>query len=384
MIESPSPDLAESGAVPVAIARHVDGSQPDDLLTYRQARESPCTSCTTSPCCTYLLLGDFQIDTVLDVDHAGYLLNFEGIVLGLDRNRKIEVYFHQPCGYLDVPSGLCTVHSTPVQPAVCVHYNAHSCGYRRRMLVEVHADRPLIDRPRLVWLAERVVFDEHRQVVAVPDWDEMLAAFASMPLDRRPAPAPEPDPIVEEWRSIVLSRKGSDGQSPTVRRYGDREVTNPCRGCGAWCCQTLVFNRGLPGDASQLEFLRYCVGFPGVEIGVAADTWAVIVRTRCRHLENDRCSVFGTDERPLQCGYYDALSCEYRGHFGVPRPDDIVRVSREQFGVVADSIVFDDLGRIVAIPPVDTLRNRLEEAERAGTPVPVGHHQEAHYRGVAR
>lgn len=56
--------------------------------------------------------------------------------------------------------------------------------------------------------------------------------------------------------------------------------------------------------------------------------------------------------------------CSYRGHFGVPRPDDIVRLRREHFGVVADSIVFDDLGRIVAIPPIEILRDRLEEAER--------------------
>ncbi len=150
-----------------------------------------------------------------------------------------------------------------------------------------------------------------------------------------------------------------------LRRYADPEVSDPCTGCEAWCCQTLVFNRGVPGDASQLEFLRYCLGFPGVEVGVSADSWAVIVRTTCRHLDGNRCSVFGTDERPLKCSYYDALSCGYRGHFGVPRPTDIVRISRDQFRLVADSIIFDDLGRIVAIPPLDVLRDRLEQAERA-------------------
>jgi hypothetical protein len=357
--------LAEADGVAVAITRHGHGPQSSDRLTYRQAREAPCLTCTASPCCTHLLLSDFQLDTLLDIDHGVYLLNFEGIVLGLRRDRKVDVYLHQSCGFLDVPSGLCTVHSTPLQPAVCVHYNAHSCGYRSRMTVEVDPDRPLLDRDRMAWLAERVVFDDNRRVTAVPDWDEMLEAFASMPMNRALAPPPPPDPIVEEWRTIVLSKKGSNRDAPPLHHYGDPEVSDPCTGCGAWCCQMLVFNRGLPGDASQLEFLRYCLGFPGVEVGVAADSWAVIVHTTCRHLDGNRCSVFGTEERPLKCSSYDALDCAYRGHFGVPQPDEIVRVRREQFGVVADSIVFDDLGRIVAVPPLEILRDRLEEAERA-------------------
>lgn len=351
------------GAVPVTLSSN--GGNGGDRLTYRQAREAPCLTCTTSPCCTYLLLSDFEIESLRDIDYAIYLLNFEGIVLGLGRDLKAEIYFYQSCGYLDVPSGLCTVHSTPVQPAVCVHYNAHSCSYRHRMTVDVDADRPLLNRQRMEWLAERVVFDDNRRIVAVPKWEQALEAFGTMPLERQPAPPPEPDPITEEWRSIALSTKESNGEGRPARRYGDPEVSDPCQGCGAWCCKMLVFNRGLPGDASQLEFLRYCLGFPGVEVGVAVDNWAVIVRTRCRHLDGNRCSVFGTDERPLRCSNYDALGCGYRGHFGVPRPDDIVRVSRDQFGLVADSIVFDDLGRIMAIPPVDVLRNRLEDAERA-------------------
>lgn len=362
------PGVTATTAVPVALTRNGHGPQGPDgkvRLTYRQAMEPPCFSCTTSPCCTYLLLGDFRIGTLLDVDHAVYLSNFEGIYLGLDRERKVDIYFYQPCGYLDVPSGLCTVHGTPVQPAVCVQYNAHVCGYRHRMLVDVDGDHPQLDARRVEWLAENTVFDDDRSVVALPDWEEMLEAFRAMPLTRTPAPAPAPDPISEEWRSIVLSQKAPDRETRPLRHYGDPEVSEPCTGCGAWCCRTLIFNRGLPGDVSQLEFLRYCLGFPGVEVGVAADSWAVIVHTRCRHLEGNRCGVFGTSQRPLKCGYYDATSCAYRRHFGDPRPDDILRLSQRHFRVVADSIIFDDVGRIVALPPLDVLRNRVEGAERA-------------------
>jgi hypothetical protein len=221
----------------------------------------------------------------------------------------------------------------------------------------------------MTWYAEHVVFDDNRRIVAVPDWEEVVDTFHSMPLQRVRAPAPPPDPIIEEWRALVLSEKPPVDDTPAVRRYADPQVSDPCQGCGAWCCKMLVFNRGLPGDASQLEFLRYCLGFPGVEVGVSAEGWAVIVRTTCRHLEGNRCSVYGTDERPLKCSYYDALSCGYRGHFSQPRPDDIVRVSRDQFGIVTSSIMFDDLGRILAIPPIEVLRNRLEEAERSASRV---------------
>jgi hypothetical protein len=361
--------MGGSAGVPVALTTNREDSRGDIRLTYREALDPPCLSCHASPCCTYLLLADFHLQTLIDVDHAMYLLNFEGIYLEVHRDRKVNVYLYQSCGFLDVPTGLCTVHNTPIQPAVCVQYNGHVCGYRHRMTADVDPDRPHLDPRRMRWLAERTIFDDDRQVAALPEWEEMLEAFRSMPLVRTLAPAPAPDPVMEEWRSIVLSQKGSDGASRPLRRYADPEVSDPCTGCEAWCCQTLVFNRGVPGDASQLEFLRYCLGFPGVEVGVSADSWAVIVRTSCRHLDGNRCSVYGTDERPLKCSHYDALSCGYRGHFGVPRPTDIVRISRDQFRLVADSIIFDDLGRIVAIPPVDVLRDRLEQAERAAAGV---------------
>jgi hypothetical protein len=372
MLESlesaPLPDdvsLSDANGVPVSFSPNGHRQQEANHLTYKEARQSPCLSCTTSPCCNYLVLTDFQLETILDVDYALFLLNFDGILLALSRQGKVEVYFHQPCDFLDVPSGLCTVHSTPLQPAVCVHYNAHTCGYRSRMLGEVDSERPLLDRRRMAWLAEQLTFDDERQLTSVPDWDEVLETFRTMPLQRIPAPAPGPDPVVEEWRSIVLSEKPADGyRKPEVYRYADPQVSDPCNGCEAWCCKTLVFNRGMPATASQVEFLRYCLGFPGIEVGVADDGWAVIVHTTCRHLDGNKCSVYGTEERPLKCSYYDALRCSYRGHFGVPEPADIVRVNREQFRTIADSIVFDEVGKTVAVPPVDVLRDRLVGAER--------------------
>lgn len=362
--------------VPVAIRSNGAGSAPKERLTYREARDAPCLSCQASPCCTHLLLSDFQLKTLMDVDYALFLLNFDGIVLGLGQDWKMDVYLYQECGYLDVPSGLCTVHSTPLQPAVCVHYSGHTCGYRYRMdpaQKEVDDMRPLVDRTRMAWLAEQIDFDDQRRIVARPDFGGVIEAFRSIPIERRPLAPAGPDPVWAEWRSIALGEKPKE-RAATPHHYRDAAVSSPCEGCGAWCCKILVFNRGLPGDASQVEFLRYCLGFPSVEVGIAADGWAVIVHTTCRHLEGGRCSVFGTEERPLKCSYYDALSCGYRGHFGIPQPGDIVRVKRDQFSSVTDALVFDDLGRIVAIPPVELMRERVEQAVRAeATAAPPAH-----------
>jgi hypothetical protein len=352
--------------VPVSIGRN-GAAGHGSSLSYREAMEPPCLSCQSSPCCTHLMLTDFQMKTLMDVDYARFLLNFEGIVLGLDESWKVDVYLYQPCGFLDVGSGLCTVHSTPLQPNVCVHYNGHTCGYRVRMDVDNHEldeIRPVLNTARMEWLAAQLAFDDRRRISSTPAWAEVLEGFRNIPISRRPLPVAAPDPVYDEWQSIALSGKPSERES-TVHRYGDAEVLSPCEGCGAWCCKMLVFNRGLPREASQLDFLRYSAGFPSVEIGVAEDGWAVIVHTTCRHLDGNRCSVFGQPERPLKCGYYDALSCGYRGHFGIPQPSDIVRVKRPHFEAVAASLAFDELGRIVAIPPLDLIRRQVEDAMRS-------------------
>jgi hypothetical protein len=361
-MEEPPPENKESPVeVPVALT-----TRPEGALSFHDALESPCLTCSTSPCCTYLLvLQQFPLRTLLDVDHARYLLNFDGIIAGLTQDGVAEFYFRQNCRYLDVPSGMCTVHETPDQPAICVHYNAYSCMYRHRMTVEVDPERPLLDRHRLAWYTEHLSFDDARRVVATPTWDEVIEAFHAMPLERDVAPPPPPDPVVEEWRSITLSTKGARGAAPGLRRVSEPEVSNPCQGCGAWCCKTLIFGREAPKDAGQLDFLRYCLGFPGVELGIGDDGWAIVVRTTCRHLVDNKCSVFGTEERPLKCGYFDALGCKYRIDFGTPRPEGLVRINYAQFGALANAIVFDDLGRIIGLPTVQVLRERVENAERS-------------------
>ncbi len=328
-------ELADSRACTrrQALTRNGHGTDGQDRLTYRQALEPPCFSCTTSPCCTYLLLGDFRIETLLDVDHAVYLSNFEGIYLGLDPDRKVDIYFHQPCGYLDVPSGLCTVHGTPVQPAVCVQYNAHVCGYRHRMTADVDRDRPHLDARRVEWLAEHTVFDDDRRVVALPDWEEMLDAFGTMPLTRTPAAAPAPDPITEEWRSIVLSPKAPEGATPTAALQRSRGG-GPVHGMRSL---VLPDPHLQPGYAGRRLAARVPAVLPRVSRGRNRGRRRQLGHHRSHQMpaisEDNRCGVFRDGwERPLEVRPITTRSAvPTRRHFGDPRPPDIMRVGRRQF-----------------------------------------------------
>jgi Fe-S-cluster containining protein len=353
-----------STEVPVAV-----GDRPAGRLTYRQARESPCLTCSSSPCCTYLALRKLTIGSLLDLDYAFYLMNFEGIVLGFAPNGGVRVYLHQPCGFLDQPSGLCTVHGTPAQPSICSHYDAHLCKYRHIMTVDVHPGETLVDRRRLSWFADHVTFDDERRVIDRPEWSDMLAAFAAMPLERRPAPPPPPDPVAEEWRSVVLSPSRSARPEP-LASCSDPVVNDPCQSCPAWCCNTLVFSHDVPETFAQLDFFRYALGFPGVRVGVAEDGWALVVRTTCRHLDGGRCSVYGTDERPLRCASYDELKCTYRVHFGTPQPEELVLIDRAHFPALAQSIAFDQGGLVRVVPSTEELRSFVETAEREAAGLP--------------
>jgi hypothetical protein len=247
---------------------------------------------------------------------------------------------------------------------VCVHYSAHWCAYKKVFNSDLDSENPLMDAARMAWFADHIVFDDDRDVVSVPARDEVLAAFRSMPTQQKPLPVAEPDPVIDEWRSIVLSDRASITH-PSPHRYEDSEVSHPCDGCQAWCCKYLVFDRDTPRNYEELEFLRFSLGFPNVEIAVTERNWSLLIRTTCRHLVDNRCSVYGTDQRPLKCGYYSALKCSYRTDLGVPRPEYMVRMRREHFEAVVESVAFDDLGQVVAIPSVDLIRARIESAERA-------------------
>ncbi len=319
------------------------------MLSFAEARQEACLTCRGSPCCRHLNLQTFDLETVADLDYALYLLNFEGIYLSPVRDmRTAQVFLHQDCRQLD-SEGLCSVHSTPAQPAICVEYRSHDCSYRRAFLDEVSDEQPLIDREQMQWFVEQLTFDDDRRIVGRPFWPDVVAGFRRLS---------KPRPAARAGGGHGLIQIGV-ATSSGPHRFTDPGIAQPCESCPAWCCRSLVFPRQPPWSARELEFLRYCLGFPSVELKMSDEGWAVVVSTTCRHHVDGRCGVYGTDERPIRCRDYDEFNCEYKTHFSAAPPSASVRIGPEDFHLVANLMVFDQMGRVRSIPPVSAVKQAL-------------------------
>ena len=93
-------------------------------------------------------------------------------------------------------------------------------------------------------------------------------------------------------------------------------------------------------------------------------TWTLLVRSRCRHLDGNRCGAFGQPERPLVCSFYDAHKCGYKNQLGELRPHDFVRVRDAEFDALAGCFAFDDHGMTVAAPGPEDVRAAVEAGWR--------------------
>jgi len=341
----------------------MDTLVPLGRLSLAQAKATPCFSCASSPCCTHLPLHRFHVRTLVDLDHASYLLNFDRIELGIAPTGEWSVFYAYPCRFLDTrdPKGyLCTIHNTDLQPQICVHYNPYTCWYRKALGPDPAAEFLRIDRQRLAWIAERVQFDDNRVIVSVPSWAEMSAMCAATPLAAEPVAqaAPPPDPVFEQW--LAETAGGPSVAKPAALRVY-QEFLGQCSGCEAHCCKTLIFPHGRPVTRSNVDYLQFALGFPGVEVGISDGEWQLIVKTTCRHLTADnRCGVFGQPERPTLCRYYDASSCHYVVQFGQTTPPGFLRVQLEQLYWLTETVQFAPDATIVALPSTDELRAHIE------------------------
>lgn len=329
-------------------------------VAHAQALESPCLRCTTSPCCSHLPLHTFTVGSLMELDHARYLLNFDHLELGIAASGEWTAYYRYPCRHLDRTDFTCTVHGTAEQPDVCAHYNPYQCWYRRVLTAPVTDEFVRVDRQRLEFLLPSFRFDDDGRIVETATWEQIVEGLAALPLEpAAPGPeAPGPDPAAIAWR------EGGPPVPAVDRGYAD--LADPCTGCAAHCCTAVVFPHPVPATRAALDFVRFCLGFPGIEVGIADDTWSLIVRTRCRHLVGTRCGVYGTPDRPLLCGYYDAARCSYRLHFGRSRPPGHLRVTLAEFPAVAECFRFDELGDTVLLLPADDIREHIEAGWRAG------------------
>ena len=327
---------------------------------FLHSMESPCKTCSESPCCQYLPLRSFEVRNLMELDHARYLLNFDFIELGIGSKGKWHVYYRYPCRYLDLDTKNCTVHNQPEQPAVCKNYNPYQCWYKRALPQNMSDEFIRLDRVRLDHISKLLQFDERGTIVAIPEWDVLQAEVGKLPIAMPPEiPARTDNPMFEQWRSVI---KGEIDPPEQVSK-SFAELQDPCSGCAAHCCKNLIFPQNRPQTISNLDFFIFALGFPGVELGITDGEWSLIVKTHCRHLKDNRCSIFGQDERPLVCRYYDALKCDYKAQFGLPKTKGFLKVQLDTYRQqILPQISFDEFGNVVVMASVEEFQQVIEES----------------------
>ncbi|MEM7659101.1 MAG: hypothetical protein AAF399_23470 [Bacteroidota bacterium] len=328
---------------------------PDQVIKqdFRKALQSPCLSCSTSPCCTHLPLNTFQVRNLMELDHAIYLLNFDRIELGITADGNWSAYYTYPCRFLDRQSFHCTIHEQPEQPNICANYNPYSCWYKKSFTKSLTPDFLRLDRERLAHMLPLLEFDEHGNLTRIPAWDTLSEEISALPLS--PGKAFEEyadDPALQQnWET---KSEGSGQQT-----FSAKELSKPCMTCQAYCCKTLIFPQNVPVTYANLDYFKFSLGFPGIELGVSDEGWSIVLKTTCRHLKDDRCSVYGKEERPLLCQYYDEWKCTYKVHFGNPHPKDFLRLKLGHFDQLLETITFDENGHVSSLPSMREVKQYL-------------------------
>lgn len=315
-------------------------------LTLADAMASPCATCAGTPCCTNLPVHRLRVATLIDLDYIRYLLNFDALVVTLASNGEWSVFLGAACRHLDQASGRCRVHGQPDQPHICATYNPYTCWYKGALGSGGDSDTFRVDRRRWEVIAQRTVFDEGRHIIEAPSWDDLAAAFASQ--DDPPDDSPPPAAPVGEVAVAIGRPRGSEAEAGG-RGATAPFATSPCTGCAAPCCTNVVFPYPIPDSATNLDFLRFALGFPGVRVVTGPDEWGIAVTSTCRHLADGRCSVIATAERPLRCSYYDEWRCTYKVTFGPsssPPPPGVSVLDLDAFVELLPTFGVDDTGRI--------------------------------------
>ena len=308
-------------------------------LSFDQCIESPCTGCS-APCCQFLPLHDFGIQRFQDVDYARYLLNFENIELALVSGTTWRVHYRAPCSRLS-PMGGCTLHNSPEKPQVCLNYDAYNCFYRPMFIDTETSNFLRFDAQRFEAFASMLEFDSMGMVVSLPSSERLkdeLPEFVQHPFQ----PIAIPTPILT---------------SSSTNSF--RSFQRQCEGCAAWCCQTLSFPFAGIEAVSNLDYIWFCLGFPGVELCITETSMSIFVHSRCRNLKSTTqggCSIFDKPKRPLVCQRYDGMNCAYKVQVGTIDPTSSVRVSLSEFDALQQQCHFDAEGKIVDVLDLSALQ----------------------------
>lgn len=319
-------------------------------LSFAEAIHSPCTGCS-APCCTLLQIRQFSLESLMDLDALRYYLNFERIAVSVDQSMCATVFYNTPCSHLDQATAHCDLHASGNKPDICSHYNPYQCFYAKSL---DDRQQGKVSGNSEIWLTaaqfERFVtyfgFDTQRMIVQWPSADH-LAELASWQTVTAPA------------ASRKTMHAASPAKSVPIVPLNQQKPTR-CDDCSAHCCTSLVFPIERNQSLADLDFLRYALGFPGVSLCINDQEWSLLIASRCQHLHEQRCHIFGQEQRPLLCQLYNANTCSYHQLFDTP-PFPQLHVQQAEFEQLMDSFDYDQYGQIIAALPTAAMQEYLKQ-----------------------
>lgn len=320
----------------------------ENKLSFHEAMTSPCETCKPSVCCFFLQLDALKSQKLADLDKINFYLNFPNIEICLTPAWEWLVYYNYPCKFYDHDVAGCLIHNKPQQPGVCVNYNPYNCYYKQLQKTHDTLCREIIwiNRERMDFLVSQISFDEDRLMSEIPGSDKIYEAMTHIPYN---PPA----------RVTAPGKEKTIPPAPRVEKT-HLDFQNPCKDCASYCCRNLMFPQEKPSTYSNLDFLRYTLSFPGIELGISDAHWYVIAGTKCRFSEGTGCSIYEKPERPLVCKYYNPMQCIHKSAFGKTKPNGFLRVGYEEYSGLLETFRFDEEGDIIHGYSVKSFRQYIE------------------------
>jgi hypothetical protein len=173
-----------------------------------------------------------------------------------------------------------------------------------------------------------------------------------------------------ETSDFIPMQKGAHVQGKSFLHKAEE---NPCTGCSAPCCRVLLIPHPTPSTFMDLDYIRYMIGFPKLEMILNSDgQWQVLIEQTCRLLdeETNLCTVHATARKPKTCVFFNPYPCWYRWSFHKKEnPPNLIRINMEAFEEVLAHVQFDEDGKILQIPTWEFIRNLVNnKSDRTNKP----------------
>lgn len=322
---------------------------------------SPCFSCQTSPCCSHLELTSFPIRTQAELDQALYFSNFSNIDTTLSADWRCTAYFLSRCKNLTAEGG-CAVHNQPEQPLICVNYSPYKCFYSKTMTnkAEPKADLLWMDSQRWL-LLQQWLYSEQEALPFYPAWQEVQVRLLRS-IYQGAAPYQQSAAIIDTpYANWLIWAEGQTQQLPVVTKYNLAQYRSICNSCSSWCCTFLSVPLKQPTEFKDIDYIRYCLNFEGTQVAITDAGWSLLVKTTCRHLQNNQCSIYQQPERPRICRYYPEQDCYYRKTIAQPNTAQYLRLAQAEFELMTDLFHFQEQGQLFPLPDVAGIKAHVEQ-----------------------